>query len=93
MLKKYTVTKEVTFDVTIWSCDHDGCDFSISENKGCCGVAPIMTCHYCEKHVCRHHRKFADGSGDSIIAVSCLDEKCVERLSIDEDNYWSENDE
>ena len=94
MKKEYSVTKEVTFTVIIWSCDHPGCDKSVSTNKGCCGGAPIMECEFCGKHVCSSHRRFADGTGDYIIAVSCLDKNCLEKLDEKESAYWGDdNDE
>lgn len=50
--RKVMVEKEIT----TWKCDL--CNFTTENNRGCCGVAPIMTCRYCKKHVCREHRHF-----------------------------------
>lgn len=53
------ITKEevmVKKTITTYKCDL--CDFSTTNNKGCCGSAPIMKCTICKKDVCRNHREF-----------------------------------
>ena len=51
-------TKTITVEkgVTTYKCDF--CDYSTENNRGCCGTAPIMTCEFCEKDICRKHRDF-----------------------------------
>ena len=54
---KTTKTVVVEKEVTTWKCDF--CDFEIDneDNRGCCGSAPIMTCHFCGNDACRKHRE------------------------------------
>lgn len=42
--------------ITTYKCDF--CNYSTTTNKGCCGVAPIMTCDVCDKDMCNKHRDF-----------------------------------
>ena len=52
-----TTRKElVEKEITTYACDF--CDFTTENNRGCCGVAPIMYCNICGKDCCHEHREF-----------------------------------
>jgi len=53
----------------------DFCTFSTENNRGCCGVAPVMSCDACGKHACREHRKsyWEDPSRDYHDLMVCQD--------------------
>ena len=51
-----TKQRTITEKITTFKCDF--CDYSVTHNKGCCGVAPIMTCDICNKDICHEHRDF-----------------------------------
>lgn len=61
MRKKEIVLVEK--EVTTYGCDF--CNFATTENRGCCGSAPIMECWVCKKDCCREHRyAFYENDGD-----------------------------
>ena len=39
--------------ITKWHCDF--CDYTTTNNKGMCGVHPVMQCSICENDMCREH--------------------------------------
>lgn len=49
-----TRTELVEKQITSYSCDI--CNWKTENNRGCCGSAPIMTCHFCKKDCCRDCR-------------------------------------
>lgn len=49
-----TKTVLVEKQVTTYKCDL--CDYSIENNSGCCGSAPIMQCSLCRQDCCRDCR-------------------------------------
>ncbi len=68
--------KEIQYTkiIKVWYCDF--CDFHIQNNRGCCGVSPIMECVICGKHVCNDHRNHynEDDFNDYDDAIVC--DKC-----------------
>ena len=65
--------KEVTYTKLVKTYHCDFCNYHIQNNKGCCGVSPIMECGCCTKHVCGSHRNHyqEDGSSDYDDIVVC----------------------
>lgn len=68
--------EEVTYTkiIKVWHCDF--CSYTNHNNKGCCGVRPVMTCYVCDKHVCHKHRNwYSEDNGsdyaDAIICPTC----------------------
>jgi hypothetical protein len=80
--RKIMVEKEIT----TYKCDY--CDYSTTNNRGCCGSAPIMACSFCDKDICREHRDFftEDWSSDYPSGLyACPD--CQQKAS--EAWYWA----
>lgn len=76
---------------TIWYCDEPDCNYKIENNRGCCGVSPIMTCHFCEKDFCQSHIRLDYDSGDYPFLVSCFN--CKEQRELFLEEYYQEDDE
>ncbi len=70
MRKTETITVEK--EITIYKCDF--CDYTTVNNRGCCGVNPIMKCELCSKDICRKHRNsYFEFDGDYPTITVCND--------------------
>lgn len=56
MITVETKVVQRTIKITTTTCDC--CGHSVKNNKGCCGVRPIMTCDFCDDDCCRGCRDF-----------------------------------
>ena len=77
----------------IWHCDYPGCDYKIENNKGCCGHAPVMQCHFCEKDICTKHTTLEYDSGDYPILCTCISEECLLKKEAWLEEYFKEDEE
>ena len=78
----------VKIKVKLFGCDF--CEYTTERNTGCCGVAPVMQCEFCDKHACQSHIELMWGTGDYPEGRACPD--CHDKLEEKRED-WGMDDE